>query len=129
MTIDSMPPLTCKDPSCPVVPLLRALLDEMKALRQTLIDEKKKPSRSNAGRLHVGRLVVALQLEYPDRVWTSDSFAKVIGCSCAAVRQTKAWKDYQIRLENEKQKRPQRKGYKGKRGNFEAFDAHEEHDL
>jgi hypothetical protein len=128
MSVDLEHTLACTNPQCPVVPLLHAILEEVKALRQTLKNEKK-PSKSNAGRLHVGRLVVALQLEYPDRVWTSDTFSKVIGCSCAAVRQTKAWKDYQIRLENEKHERPQRKGYKDKRGNFEAFDAHEENDL
>jgi len=128
MTDDLERLLVCENPLCPAVPLLNTILDEMKALRQ-MLENTKKPSKSNARRLHVGRLVVALQLEYPDRVWTSDAFAKVIGCSCAAVRQTKEWKDYQRRLENEKHLRPQRKGYKDKRGNFEAFDANEENDL
>ena len=95
--------------ACPMRPLLCTLLDDVKALRnevealhQMLKDVKpevvKKPSKINRHQ-HVNRLVFVLQVENPEKVWTSESLAAKIGCTGAAVRQTKAWKDYQKRLQ------------------------------
>jgi hypothetical protein len=41
--------------------------------------------------------IIALQIECPEKIWTSDSFAKKIGSTGAAVRKTKAWKNCQKR--------------------------------
>ena len=71
----------------------------------------------------VNELVVALQLRDPVKVWSSEDFAKKIGCTASAVRMTKAWKEYQKRCQKEKQQRPQNNGYKDKQGNCEAFSA------
>jgi len=93
-------------------------------MHQTLksVESKTKKSPKTATkRISANELIVALQLRHPEREWTSDSFAKEIGCTGAAVRATEAWKLYQKRQEQEKQKRPQRKGYKDERDNFEAF--------
>ena len=124
--------LICKDSSCPAQPFWLALLDkidallvEVKAAHQTLKDREpkaKNSSKAAADRLRVNGLVLALQVEHPDRIWTAESFAGIIGCTGAAVRKTQAWKVYRERLQSQKQKHPQRKGYKDKRGNLEAFD-------
>ena len=118
MTSDSEPtcPLTCEDSGCPVVPLLHAILDKVEESLQTLEGmEAKGSSKTTHCRLHVNRLVFALQIECPDKIWTSDDFAKEIGCTGAAVRKTKAWREYQERLENMKCRVLQQKGYKGHR--------------
>jgi len=120
MTANSKCSLTCENPVCPVVALLHAILEEVKALRQTSKNTKK-TSKTTASRLHVGRLVMALQLEYPEKVWTSDSFAEAIGCTGAAVRKTRAWGEYKKRLEGEKRKHQPHKGFKDKRGNLDAY--------
>ena len=77
----------------------------------------------------MNRHVVALQLEYPDKVWSADDFAKKIGCTGAAVRKTQAWKEYQERLENERHERTFLKGNRGRRGSFEDFDADDNDDF
>ena len=109
--------------TCPLRPLLSTLLDEIKSLRsevetlhRMLENEKpeaKKSPRGTVGRLSVDLLMLTLQIKYPEKVWTSDSFAEKIGCTGAAVRQTKAWKDYQKRLQNEKQERSPLVGLQG----------------
>jgi len=81
-----------------------------------------KISKTNC-RMHVNSLIMALQIECPEKIWTSDDFAEEIGCTGAAVRKTKAWREYQERLENMKCGRLQRKGYKDEHGNIEAFDS------
>ena len=136
MTIDttSLTCATCVNPSC-LGPLLLALLDEQKSLSdkvdtiyQAFHNEKPKTThlpKENICRVCVNELVVALQLRYPEKVWSSEDFATKIGCTASAVRQTKAWKAYQKLCQNEKQQRPQRKGYKDKKGNVEAFDTDE----
>ena len=139
MTTDSTCSLTCETTPCPAVVLLHAILDildplsdEVKVIHQMLADEKQKAKdlpHMPGCRLCVNELILALQLKHPERVWTSESFAKEIGCSGAAVRKTKTWREYQERLANEKQERPRRKGYKDKRGNLEAFDADEKEDF
>jgi molecular chaperone GrpE (heat shock protein) len=112
-------------------PLLLALLDEVQilrheveTLRQMFENEKPKAKKSPKGtvsRLPVGLLLLALQIKYPEKVWTSDSFAKEIGCSGAAVRQTQEWENYQKRLQNERQEHRPRKGYRDEQGNIDAF--------
>ena len=125
MITDSICPPKCEDSQCLAVPLLHALLDEMKAMHQTLKDnrtEAKKPSKATATkRILVNELIVALQLRNPEKEWTSDSFAKEIGCTGAAVRATEAWKLYQKRQAKEKRERRQKGGYKGRNGKIEAF--------
>ena len=118
--------------TCPLKPVLSTLLDEVKVLRhevetlhRMLENEKpkaKKSPKGTVGRLSVDLLMLTLQIKYPEKVWTSDSFAKEIGCTGAAVRQTQAWKDYQKRLQNDKQKHRPRKGYRDQWGNIDAFD-------
>ena len=139
MTKNTACPLTCEDSLCPVVPMLRilwekidSLSDEVKAIRQTLKNEgpkTKKVSEIVLNRLHVNRLVLALQVEFPDKVWTSDDFAKKIGCTGSAVRQTKEWKAYQERLQAARQQRSKRKGCKDKKGNVEVWDAEKGEDI
>ena len=106
--VDSLCPLIHANAPCKVLPLLYTLLDEVKALHQTLENQESEPKpvfKAPHHHLHVSALVIALQLEYPDKIWTSESFAKEIGCSGGAVRKTKAWKHYQERLEHEKSRR------------------------
>ena len=132
-------PLTCEDSPCPVVPMLRTLWEkidslsgEVRAIRQTLKNEKpktKKVSKVAQSHLHVNRLVFALQVEFPDKVWTSDDFAKKIGCTGSAVRQTKEWKKYQERLQAKRQECPKRKGFRNKHGNVEVWDAEKGEDF
>jgi hypothetical protein len=98
--------------------LLRTILQKVEVLEK----RAKNPSQAT-GRLPVEGYVLALQLQYPDMVWTSDDFAREIGCSGAAVRKTRTWRDYQERREISKQQRLQRKGWKDKEVNIEAFDA------
>jgi len=132
MIDDSILPLCCKTSPCTVEPLLHAILDEMKAIHQTLKCKETKvenPSKVPHHRPQVNRLVFALQVEFPEKVWTADSFAEKIGCTGAAVRKTKAWREYRERLQNERQKRPQRKGYKTKKGNLEAFEIEKGNDF
>ena len=131
---DSICSTICETPPCPALTLLHAILDkldplsdEVAIIHQMLTKENGKGlPRPNGCRLCVNELILALQLKYPDRVWTSEAFAKEIGCSGAAVRKTKTWKDYQERLETEKLGRPHRKGYKDKEGEIEVFDADEQ---
>ena len=110
MPLDSTCPLIHKKAPCQVLSLLHTLLDEVKALHQTLEHqgwELQTHHKAAHTHLHVSSLIVALQLEYPSRIWTSDDFAEKIGCTGAAVRKTKAWKEYQKHFESEKDKRSQ----------------------
>ena len=134
MPPDSVNSSTCETASCLGPHLLvlldgqKSLLDKVETIYQMLKNEKpeaKGSLKKNICRMHVNALVLGLQIEYPDRVWTSDSFAKEIGCTDSAVRHTKAWREYQERLESEKQSRPLRKGHKDRcdtRGGFNADD-------
>ena len=113
MPDNSICPLIRENSPCQVLSLLHILLDEVKTLHQTLENqdlELKTIHRAAQSHLHVSSFVIALQLEHPDRIWTSDALAKEIGCSGAAVRKTKAWKEYHKRLEQEKIGRSQQKG-------------------
>jgi len=94
-------------------------LDELRASRQA--SKAKNAPKTATKRILVNELIVALQLRHPAKEWTSDSFAKEIGCTGAAVRATEAWKLYQKRQEQEKQKRPQREGFKDNDSGIEAF--------
>ena len=126
MTTDSTYSMNCESSSCPAVPLLLALMDEVRLIQQTLQNEKsrtRKVSKATAGRLHVGRLVFALQVECPEKVWTSDSFAKKIGCTGAAVRKTKEWKECQERIERKKHSRLAK--YGDNQGSLDAFNVDE----
>lgn len=133
MTADSKCLSACENPSCPLMPLLRnlsyrleTLSEEVEAMHQTLKNmgaNAKKTQKATGKRPQVNRQVFALQVEYPEKVWTADDFAKKIGCSGAAVRRTKAWKDYKNLLKHEKQKHLPPKGYKDNRGNLDAFDS------
>ena len=112
MPADSICPLIHEDFPCQVLSLLHTLLDEVKTLHQTLENqdlELKTVHRAAHSHVHVSSLVIALQLEHPDRIWTSDTLAEEIGCSGAAVRKTKAWKEYHKRLEQEKIERSRQK--------------------
>jgi len=123
MTVEPTIPLACPT-SCPAEPFLRALLEKVESIEQTLKNIKpnvEKSSKTTTRRPNVNWLIVALQLKYPDRGWTAGDFAKKIGCSETAVRKTTAWKEYRIRCESKKQNRTQRKGYRDKMGNFGAF--------
>ena len=127
MTANLTNPLVFNIPKCPAEPLLRAILDKIEFLSgevQTLKNQEAKTQSLGtiSSRLHANALILGLQVEYPDRVWTSEDFAKVIGCTGSAVRKTKAWKAYQKMLEGEKDKRPQRPGWKDKNGNLVAID-------
>ena len=98
---------------CQILSLLHTLLDEVRTLHQTLENQELSPKtnfKSPHKHLHVSALVIALQLEHPDRIWTSESFATEIGCTGAAVRKTQAWKNYNERLAREKHARSQWKG-------------------
>jgi len=132
MTSDTLCPLSSATSSCPAEPHWLAVLEVLKSIHQTLQNEGPKVKNSSKAiscRLCVNEIILALQLKYPERVWTSDSFAKEIGCTGAAVRQTKSWKEYQERLQIERQKHPQRKD-NGKRGNcFETSNADREDDF
>ena len=129
---------TGTNPECPVNPYVLSLINDVQALRnevtelhQMLKDGKpgvvEKPLKVPRPR-HVNRLVFMLQVEYPEKVWTSESMATEIGCTGAAVRQTKAWKEYQMRIQNEKQERRPRRGYKDRWGNIDAIDSINEDD-
>jgi hypothetical protein len=102
--------------SCPVMPLLHTILDEVRSLK-----DKEPKAKKSSKAAHVNGLIIALQIEHPEKLWTSDSFAKKIGCTGAAVRKTKAWKNYQKRLKTERQKHSVPQGYRNKQGNIEAF--------
>ena len=132
MTKNTICPLTCEGSLCLVEPMLRSLLekidslsDEVKAIRQTLKNNVPKATKmpKTANRHHVNRLVLALQVEFPEKVWTSGDFAEKIGCTGSAVRQTKEWKAYQGRLQAARQQRSTRKGFRNKHGNVEVWDA------
>jgi hypothetical protein len=134
--------ITCEDPSSCQGPLLLALLDGQKSLLekvdavlqlsgkmandlQTLKNKVPKSNNSTKAticRLHVNRLVFALQVEHPEKDWTSEDFAKEIGCTASAVRQTKNWKAYQERQQYQKEERKQ-KGFKDENGNFDVWDS------
>jgi len=104
----------------------KALSDKVDTIIQILEDRKpdaKNSSKATVCHMHVNGLVMGLLVEYPDRVWTSGDLAKEIGCTSAAIRQTKTWKAYQKQQEAEKQSRPQQKGFKDKHGNLDAFNA------
>ena len=123
-----MCPLTCDESQCPVVLLLHAILDKVEASHQASEgkeEDAKKHTKATNCRLHVNRLVTALQIECPEKIWTSDAFAEEIGCTGAAVRKTKAWREYQERLEHMKKRHLQRKGFKDEYGNLEAFESGE----
>jgi len=122
MPPDSANSSTCETASCLGPHLLvlidgqRSLLDKVETIYQMLKNAKleaKGSLKKTICRNHVNALVLGLQIENPDRVWTSNSFAEEIGCTDSAVRHTKAWREYQERLENERQSRPLRKGGQG----------------
>ena len=112
MTADQTHSLTCANPSC-LGPFLLTILDEQKTLLdkvdtiyQAFKNGKLKvdhSSKENVCRACVDEIILALQLKYPDKTWTSEAFAEKIGCSASAVRQTKEWKAYQRRCQIEKQ--------------------------
>lgn len=112
MTDNLQCPLTHNLSACPVEPLLRELLNKVESMHQILKSRESK-TRNSPGtttkHLYVNRLVWVLQLEDTEKIWTSDDFAREIGCTSAAVRKTKAWKEYQKRLEYERQQYSQPK--------------------
>jgi hypothetical protein len=109
---------------CPVISLLNTILDEVRSLKSEG-PKKKKSLKVTTPRPHVNGLVIALQLKYPEKIWTADAFAKKIGCTSAAVRQTKAWKAYRVLLESEKQKRQQQRGHRYEKSSLETIDSDE----
>jgi len=138
MTADSFCPLPCGNSACRVIPLLHSLIDKVDALSDTmeLIQQaptnkkakEKKSSKETACRICLDQLILALQMKFPEKNWTSEDFAQIIGCSAATIRQTKEWREYQERCRHEKQKRSKPKGSKDKHGNLEAFYSDEQDD-
>ena len=128
MATDQKYPQICGE-VCPVIPLLHTILDEVRSLKNEGATSGEKPLKATGKRPQVNVRVFALLTKYPEKIWTSDSFAKAIGCSAAAVRQTKAWKAYQRQLQNMRQEHLLRKGHKNKWGDIEAFDSHKADDL
>ena len=92
MTTVPVCPLTYETTTCPALSLLWALLEEIHSLSDKLdamqqilkTEESKKEKASTTKRFPVSGMIIALQLEYPDKTWTSDDFAKEIGCTGAA---------------------------------------------
>jgi translation elongation factor EF-4 len=97
--------------------LLKSILDKVDVLEA----KAKKSPKVVDKRPQVNSRVLELLVKNPEKVWSSDAFAKEIGCTGAAVRQTKAWKVYQRKLQNERTVHQVRKGYRDENGNIEGF--------
>lgn len=85
----------------------KAILQELRVIRQSL--EKKAPKKPVNQKPTVGLQVAALLAQFPDRKWTAELFARVIGSgSSAAVRKTKQWKAYRKRCQADLQQHRKR---------------------
>ncbi|GHT20689.1 hypothetical protein FACS189419_00230 [Planctomycetales bacterium] len=85
----------------------KAILEELRAIRQSL--DKKVPKKPVNQKPNIGLQVAALLAQFPDRKWTAELFARVIGTgTSAAVRKTKQWKAYRKHCQAELQKHRKR---------------------
>ncbi|GHT36323.1 hypothetical protein FACS189427_07710 [Planctomycetales bacterium] len=78
--------------TCPAVPVLEAILEELRAVRSELQEKNRQIRRKST----VSEQVKLLLKEFPHPDWSSEELARKIGngCSGAAVRQTAIWKSY-----------------------------------
>ena len=108
MQNDSVCSKGCDPSMCSIAALFHDVIDplthKIDEMHQ-MIKEVKVAQKVPKHHLCVNEMVVALQIKYPNKVWTSESFAEEIGCTPSAVRHTKMWKLYKARLELEKGER------------------------
>lgn len=131
MTIDATHSLQIDVSTSSTEHILHTLLDEVSVLSekvnrilQVLEVEESKTKRilqTAVHRQHVNEKVMQLLLKHPRKVWTSEDFAKEIGCSGAAVRQTSAWKAHRKTHEKARRNHPLPKGFKNKQRDIDAY--------